>query len=289
MRALFQNKLRKLVTPRNRYHHGTRSATVISVATVKGGVGKTTTAVNLACGLAGRGSRTLLIDLDAQGHCTHALSSSIKSTRSIVSLSQALLGNEGRELLDVRVDSGVQNLDITPPDPSLAEAEGRISQKIGKELLLRDALRMTKTHYDYVIIDCPPNKGNLTLNALLASDQVIIPSDLSPLAVHGADELLQTILTVNNRLGHSVDLLGIVITRYDGRNGTVNRAMEGQIAKAWGDCLFQTRIGTNTKLAAAQLSGRSIFEHAPSSRGAKHYEALTEEVIQRLGRGIARA
>ena len=289
MRSLLSNGLRRLKTNRSRYHQGTRNATVLSVATIKGGVGKTTTSVNLACGLALRGFRTLLVDLDAQGHCARALSSTIRQKRSIVSLSQALLGDEERELLDVRVESGIKNLDITPPDSGLAEAEGRISQKIGKEMLLRDAIQVTRSHYDYILIDCPPNKGNLTLNALLASDQVVIPSDLSPLALHGANELIQTVVTVNNRLGHSIDLLGIVVTRYDGRNGTVNRAMEEQIAEEWGEWVFQTRIGINTKLASAQLAGRNIFDHAPSSRGAAHYEALTEEVIQRLATGIARA
>lgn len=283
MRNLITNGLRKLVKSEQRYPHGDRHATIVSVATVKGGVGKTTTSVNLAAGLARFGNkRVLLVDLDAQGHCTTSLSATVPPRGAKSSLSEVLLSDDDLELLDVAVPSGIKGLDITPADSGLGEAEGRISQKIGKEMLLKDALRITRTHYDVILIDCPPNKGNLTLNALLASDYVLVPTDLSPLSVQGADELLGTVMTVNDRLGHDLGLLGVVLTRVDARNVNMNETMLEQIRGAWGDLLLDTQIGVNTQLAKAQLEGRPIFEFAANSRGAEHYEALAHEVLARL-------
>lgn len=284
MRNLFTNGLRKLVGQKPRYEPGARRAQIISVATVKGGVGKTTTAVNLACGLARQGRHVLLVDLDAQGHCSTSLSASLEDRRAPRPLGEVLLSDDALEVLDARVYSGVERLDLTPADPGLAEAEGRISQKIGKELLLREALKVTRTHYDVILIDCPPNKGNLTLNALLASQHVLIPTDLSPLAVQGADELIGTVMTVNERLGHELDLLGILLTRFDARNVSLNKVMLEQVEAAWGELLFEARIGINTALARAQVEGRAIFDSAPQSRGANHYTAFTEEVLGRLAR-----
>ena len=178
--------------------------------------------------------------------------------------------------------SGIQGLDVTPHDPGLGEAEGRISQKIGKEFLLRDAIRVTRTHYDFIIIDCPPNKGNLTLNALLGSDYVLVPTDLSPLSVQGADDLLGTVMTIGERLNHSVDLLGVVLTRVDGRNIKMNATMLEQITEAWGDLILESQIKINTALAKAQLEGKSIFEFAADSRGAENYKSLSDEIVARL-------
>lgn len=283
MRNLITNGIKRLVKSEERYPRGDRHAKILAVATVKGGVGKTTTAVNLAAGLAEfEGAKVLLIDLDAQGHCTTSLSARLSSSVRKKPVSEVLLSDDKLELLDARVASGIENLDITPADPGLAEAEGRISQKIGKESLLRDALKITRTHYDYIIIDSPPNKGNLTLNALVAADKVLIPTDLSALSVQGADELIGTVVTVNERLGHELDVLGVVLTRVDGRTQSINEQVLGQIEEAWKDLILQTRIGINTALAKAQLDGKPIYEFAPDSRGAEHYEALTHEVARKL-------
>ncbi len=283
MQNFFSKGIQRLMGAKQGPMHGARQAVVLCLATVKGGVGKTTTAVNLACGLAQTpGTRVLLIDLDAQGHCTTSLAGSLPSDSKATPLHEVLLHDPPLEVLEASTPSGIKNLDLTLAAPGLAEAEGRMSQKIGKEQILRDALRVTRTHYDYIVIDCPPNKGTLTLNALMASDHVIIPTDLSPLAVQGADELMSTAALVNQRLGHSLGLLGVLLTRYDGRNVSVNRTILEQMEEAWGDLLFQTRVGINTALSQAQIKGLSIFDSAPKSRGATHYRALTKEVLQRL-------
>lgn len=283
MRNLITSGLRKLVKSESRYKRGQRKAVVVAVATVKGGVGKTTTAVNLAAALAGEhNKRVLLIDLDAQGHCTTSLSAVVDRSAKAEAVHAILLSDERLEILDAAVSTSIEGLDITLADPGLADAEGRISQKIGKELLLRDALEVTRTHYDLILIDCPPNKGNLTLNALLAADQVLIPTDLSPLSVQGADELIDTVLTVRDRLNHDLDVLGVVLTRVDGRTGKINDEIRITIEEAWGGLVLDQHIGINTRLAEAQLRGEPIFRHAPESRGAKHYQQLAQEVLQRL-------
>lgn len=285
MRDLITSGLKKLVKSESRYSVGERSARVVAVATVKGGVGKTTTAVNLASAIASdHGRRVLLVDLDAQGHCTTSLSSVVQpEQQDVAALHEILLSEEDRQILDAAVSTDVDGLDMTPADPGLADAEGRISQKIGKELLLRDALQITKTHYDLILIDCPPNKGNLTLNALLASDQVLVPTDLSPLSVQGADELIDTVLTVRRRLDHDLEVLGVVLTRVDGRTVTINEEVRETIDEAWGQLVLDQHVGINTRLAQAQLAGEPIFEHAPDSRGADHYRRLAEEILERLG------
>jgi chromosome partitioning protein len=197
-------------------------------------------------------------------------------------LSEVLLSDDRLQLLDALVSTKLPRLDLTPADPALAEAEGRLGQKIGKELLLRDALSITRTHYDYIIIDCPPNKGNLTLNALLAADHVLIPCDLSPLALQGADELVSTVITVNERLHHPLSVLGLLVTRVDNRNSSVNEAMRRRLLDAWGELLLQTEIGVNTQISKAQMAGSPIWDFAPTSRAAAHHTALVEEVVARL-------
>ena len=287
MRSLLTQGLKRLTQkePSHHYVRGERFATIIAIATVKGGVGKTTTAVNLAASLVHETQRkVLLIDLDAQGHCTTSLSSLMPASPLAHPLSEILLGEDKRQVLDARVSTRQERLDVTPADPKLAEAEGLLGQKIGKELLLRDALSVTRTHYDFILIDCPPNKGNLTLNALLAADHVLIPTDLSPLAVQGADELLETVVTVRERLGHALDVLGILYTRVDGRNTSMNDTIRQSVKEAWGELVFEAQINTSTQLGKAQLAGQPIFEHAPNGRSAQQYRALAHEVLLRLGR-----
>lgn len=283
MGNLLTNSIRKLVSSSPSYPIGDKNADIISVATVKGGVGKTTTSVNLAAGLAQFADKdVLLIDLDAQGHCASSLSSFVPDLEPESSVSDVLLNDEETDMLDAVVSSRLSGIDLTPSDSNLSETEGLISQKIGKEKLLDDALEYTRTHYDVIVIDSPPNNGNLTLNALLASDYVLIPTVLSPLAVQGADELMGTVMTVNRRLENETEILGVLLTRVDKRTGAINRDVLNEIEQGWGDILLETKIGINTQLKKAQLAGEPIFEFASNSRGAAHYRELADEVARKL-------
>ena len=286
MRNIFSEGLRKLIHPETTLPKGPKEAKVIAIATVKGGVGKTTTAVNLATTLAQtHGKKILLIDLDAQGHCSTSLKAHLPAHPVALPLSEVLL-EDSKQVMECAVVCTMEeedsNLSLTLADQELADAEGRIAQKIGKEMLLRDALEITRTHYDVILIDCPPNKGNLTLNALVAADAVLIPTDLSPLALQGAEELMGTVMTVQSRLSHPLHILGVLLTKVDARTSALNDSLRGQVKEAWGEMLFDTEIRINTKLADAQLQGRPVLYSAPRSRGAKDYEALGAEVLKKL-------
>lgn len=282
MRSFLSKGIKRLMQRKTRYVRGDRDAHVLAVATIKGGVGKTTTAVNLAAAMARDGLQVLLVDLDAQGHCSACLSSTISVHPPAMSLSTLLMSDASPEVLEACVDSGIDGLDVTPADSALSEAEGRMGQKLGREMLLRDALDVTRSHYDVIVLDCPPNSGNLTMNALVAADSVLIPTELSPLAQAGAEEMLSTVLMVRARLEAQTELLGVLLTRVDGRSTTVNTPVLERLEERFGEALFETRIGQNTDLSKAQLAGQTIFDFAPRSRGAQAYDALLDEVLERL-------
>jgi len=274
--------LRRMVGSEPGIRPGERSAVVISVCAQKGGVGKTTTAVNLACGLARfHGRKVLLVDMDSQGHVASSLYKVIYGGAAS-SLSDVLLGRK-RDLMEIVVPAAVERLHVTPSDKLLNETESVIGARIGKEFLLRQALRTARTHFDVVLLDCPPNLGNLTLNALLASHHALVPSDMSVLSLEGVRDLVETIDTVGERLGHDVSLLGLVRTRVDGRNRTMNETIQRVLERDFGDLLFDTAIPVNTSIAKSQLEGRPIFDFDPESTGAQAYRALADEVVRRLG------
>jgi chromosome partitioning protein len=289
MRSLLKSGLRRLVRgqeaepaaapPRPR---GDKRATIIAVAAQKGGVGKTTTSVSLAAALARHhGKRVLLVDLDPQGHVHTALSSEIQAGGG--ALSDILTAPGGAEVMDCVTGTDVEGFDVTPYDPQLNATENLLGTRIGKEFVLRDALQVTRTHYDVIVLDCPPNLGNLTLNGLVAADQVLIPCDPSPLALTGVHALAEAIEQVAARLNPRIDVLGVLLTRVDGRNVTLNQAIVSEIEATFGEALLPVRIGINNSLAKAQHAGRDIFDYAPESRGAEHYKALGEHVVSLLG------
>ena len=289
MRSLLKSGLRRIVrgnestaptTPTRA--EGGRNATVLAVAAQKGGVGKTTTSVNLSAALARHhGLRVLLVDLDPQGHVHTALSAEIQAGGG--ALSDVLTQQApGAAVGDVVTSTVVDGLDVTPYDPNLNATENLLGTRIGKEFVLRDALKNTRTWYDVIVLDCPPNLGNLTLNGLVAADAVLIPCDPSPLALTGVHALAEAIEQVAARLNPRIDVLGVLMTRVDGRNTTLNQAITGEIRDAFGEAVLPVQIGINSSLGKAQHAGQDIFSFAPDSRGAEHYAALASHVAALL-------
>jgi chromosome partitioning protein len=258
-------------------------ARVVAVCAQKGGVGKTTTAVHLAAGLASRqGLRVLVIDLDAQGHVASSLRAHLRSSAA-QTVSQALLATEP-DLQATAMPTTIEGLSITAADKGLSAAETQLAARMGREMTLARGLRTVRGLYDVVVLDCPPNLGLLTLNALFAADHLLVPCDLSVLALEGVDDLMRTLQNLQLMFGRAPQLLGLLHTRVDRRNPKQNTAIRRALQQSYQGLSLRTEIATNTALPGAQLQGQVVFAAAPESTGARDYAALADEVWERVRR-----
>ena len=251
-------------------------AYVISIVNQKGGVGKTTTAVNLGAFLAKKRKKVLIIDLDPQGNATSGYGFDKTELENTV---YDLLVNE-EDISTIIASTSVKNVDMCPTNINLAGAEVELVSAISRETILRRAIEPVLDKYDYIIIDCPPSLGLLTINALAACEGVIVPIQGEYYALEGLTQLIDTINMIKKKLNPSIGILGVVITMHDRRTQLTKQVVE-EVQKYFGDKVFNTFIPRNVRLAEAPSHGQTIDEYDAKSKGSLAYQALANEVIKR--------
>jgi chromosome partitioning protein len=261
---------------------------VISIANQKGGVGKTTTAVNLGASLAASEQRTLIIDCDPQGNTTSALGFPRDPARR--TLYQTLILDEPIER--VTIDAQIDGLDLIPSDKNLVGATVELVSMEHREYRLKKALQRIRDNYAFILIDCPPSLDLLTLNALAASDSVLVPIQCEYLALEGVSELLDTLMRLRRTINPSLTIEGILLTMYDDRT-TLSKQVAADLRSFFGSQVFSSVIPRNVRLAEAPSHGMPVIFYDIHSKGAESYIQLAREVIanaqKRVGQGIERA
>lgn len=246
----------------------------ISIMNHKGGTGKTTSSINIGAGLAKKGFKVLLLDIDSQANLTEGLG--IREVE--ISVYDSI--REGKSL---PVHSIAENLDLVPSSMDLLGAEMELVSKIGREQIINKLLKPLRKKYDFIIIDCPPSVGLLTVNAMVASDTILLPLQGEYFAYKGVDRLLGIVQEVQETLNDKLEIGGVFITQLN-----TSRILTKTIVEKLTDDLkgkvFDSKIRINVALAEAQLQGQSVFDYAPESNGAKDYEMLVDEILKKLNR-----
>ncbi len=252
---------------------------ILSLSNQKGGVGKTTTAVNLGYALAKLGQKTLICDIDPQGNATTGVG--VDHTEHKFDSYKLMIGQSTLE--NSIVQTQYNNLFVVPSTVDLAGAEIELVDMQHRESKLKDGLKSAKDMFDFVLIDCPPSLGLLTVNSLVAADQLLIPIQSEYYALEGVTQLLSTFQLIRKTLNPALSIFGVLLTMYDERT-TLSRAVANEIKQHFGDVLFSTIIPRNVRISEAPSHGKPISVYDPTSKGAVAYEQLAQEVVERVGK-----
>ena len=251
-------------------------ARIISVANQKGGVGKTTTTVNLGACLAYDGKKVLLIDSDAQGNATSGLGVRKPDVKQDI---YDVLVNEV-PIKDTIIETSRENLSIVPATLQLAGAEIELTSMMARESRLKSALAEVSDDYDFILVDCPPSLGHLTINAFTASDAILIPVQCEYYALEGLSQLLNTVRLVQKHFNPGLEIEGVLLTKYDARTNLGAEVVE-EVRRYFQEKVYDTIIPRNVRLSEAPSHGKPIIDYDPRSKGAEVYQALAKEVLVR--------